>query len=332
MIIDRYFLLLLLIFIVNIKCDSDLYTTLNNDNEHLHESPSYKYSEEANENQFINISNLTLFNNNIFLLIISINIIPIILISFLIPMTILRRYQCLLTIFLSFTSGGLISDVFLRLLPYIILSYNHSIDSQSQPHIYYHHDNRAGLFILMGIFLSFIIEKFFRYFQNNNEQTYTTSSIMNLTNVLAYLFLLADILHNYTNSLTLCSIILTKSTINSTMIITKVIYEVLHIFYGYAILIYSGWTPAKAMQVQLLTGLSGSIICLVSLQFQSNIILQLWSNQIFLPIIVGIFIYISTVHIIPEVIGKNYGMKETILKINAFIISVLSIFYLRNYE
>ncbi|CAF1472820.1 unnamed protein product [Rotaria sordida] len=278
------------------------------------------------------MSNLTLFNNNIFLLIASINLIPIIIISFLIPITILRRYESLLTTFLSFASGGLTADVFLRLFPYIILSYNDSIDTQSQPPVYSDHDNRAGLFILVGIFLSLIIEKFFRYFQNDNEQTYTTPSIMNSTNILTYLFLLADILHNYTNSLTLCSIILMKSTIDSTTIITKVIYEVLHIFYGYAILIYGGWTLAKAMQFQLLTGLGGSIICLVSSQFQSNLILQLWSNQIFLPIIAGIFIYISTVHIIPEVIGNNYGIKETILKVNAFIISVLSIFYLQKYE
>jgi len=29
---------------------------------------------------------------------------------------------------------------------------------------------------------------------------------------------------------------------------TKVIYEVLHVFYGYAILIYSGWTSVKVNQ------------------------------------------------------------------------------------
>ncbi len=60
-------------------------------------------------------------------------------------------------------------------------------------------------------------------------------------NVLAYLFLLADVLHNYTNSLILSSIF----TMKSTVIITKIIYEVLHIFYGYTILIYSGWSSAK---------------------------------------------------------------------------------------
>jgi zinc transporter ZupT len=86
------------------------------------------------------------------------------------------------------------------------------------------------------------------------------------------------------------------------------------------------------MRYQLLTGLCGSILCLIVLQFQSNLIAQVWSNQIFLPILAGIFVYISTVHIIPEVMESNYGFKGTIFKVNAFIISGFIIFYLKNYE
>ncbi len=98
----------------------------------------------------------------LFLSIASINLIPIIIIFLLIPTKIFRRYQCSLRILLSFASGGLMGDVFLRLLPYIILSYNDSIDIDH----HHQHQSRAGLFILAGIFLSFIIEKFFRYFQS----------------------------------------------------------------------------------------------------------------------------------------------------------------------
>ncbi len=86
------------------------------------------------------------------------------------------------------------------------------------------------------------------------------------------------------------------------------------------------------MRYQLLTGLGSSIVCLLSLQFQSNITSQLWSNQIVLPIIAGIFIYISTVHIIPEVMRNTYGMKETIFKVITIIISVFIVFFLKKYE
>ncbi|CAF3119782.1 unnamed protein product [Rotaria socialis] len=331
MAIDIYCVLFLTIFIITIKCDSDVNVALNNDNQHLHESSSYKYSKQGNLQQFI-IMNIFSSFNNIFLMIISITLIPIIIIFFLISITTRRLHQSLLTIYLSFASGGLMADVFLRLLPSIILAYNDSFDTKSQSEVYHQHDNRAGLFILAGIFLSFIIEKVFQYLQSYNHEIYNESSTMNSTEILAYLFLLADILHNYTNSVTLCSIISMKSTINSAMLITKIIYELLHVFYGYNILIYSGKTLEKAMQYQLLTGLSGSILFLATLKFQSYLIVQLWSNQILLPIIAGIFIYISTVHLIPEVIGSDYGMKKTILKVNAFIVSVLCILYLKKYE
>jgi hypothetical protein len=150
--IGLYFLLVLTNLIRSIKCNSDLC------DEHLYESPVHKYSEQGNIKQFINMSDFSLFsnNNNILLSIISINIIPVIIIFFLIPINIFRRYEFLLTIFLSFASGGLMANVFLRLLPYI-----NSIEKQKQSH-----DDRIGLFILAGIFLSFIIEKFFRYFQS----------------------------------------------------------------------------------------------------------------------------------------------------------------------
>lgn len=108
------------------------------------------------------MNDLTLFTDNIFLLILSINLIPIIILFFSIPITLLRRYQNLLTIFLSFASGGLMADVFLRLLPYMVVSYKDSNRTHSESH----GDNRTGLVILVGIFLSFFIEKFVRHFQS----------------------------------------------------------------------------------------------------------------------------------------------------------------------
>jgi hypothetical protein len=166
MAIDLYVVLVVTILIIPIECNSDFFSILNSDDGHLHESAAYKYSQQGNIEPSINMSDFTLFKKNTFFSILSINLIPIILIFFLIPITILRRYQSLLTILLSFASGGLMADVFLRLLPFIILSYNDSIQTQSQSDVHHQHDNRAGLFILTGIFLSFIIEKVFRYLQS----------------------------------------------------------------------------------------------------------------------------------------------------------------------
>jgi zinc transporter ZupT len=86
------------------------------------------------------------------------------------------------------------------------------------------------------------------------------------------------------------------------------------------------------MQLQFLTRLIGSSLCLIVLQSQSHLTIELWSNQILIPIIAGLFVYISTVHIIPEVIENNFGLKGTILKVSTCTISVFIIFYLKKYE
>ncbi len=103
-----------------------------------------------------------LFTQKTFLLILLINLIPIIILFFLIPINLFRRHQSLLTVFLSFASGGLMADVFLRLLLYMIVSYKNPIES----HSHNHGDSRTGLVILLGIFLSFFTEKFFRHIQS----------------------------------------------------------------------------------------------------------------------------------------------------------------------
>jgi zinc transporter ZupT len=91
-------------------------------------------------------------------------------------------------------------------------------------------------------------------------------------------------------------------------------------------------SSAKAMRYQLLTGLIGSIFCLIGFQFQLKSIEQFWIDHLCLPIIAGVFVYICSAHIIPKVIDNNFGIKGTILKVGAFTISVSMIFYLNTYE
>ena len=88
----------------------------------------------------------------------------------------------------------------------------------------------------------------------------------------------------------------------------------------------------QAMRLQLFTGFLGSILCLISVEFQFNTAAQLWINQLFLPMIAGVSVYISTVHIIPAVIENNWGYKGMFLKVGAFTISVLIIFFLKKFE
>ncbi|UJR07635.1 hypothetical protein I4U23_011922 [Adineta vaga] len=310
------FLLIFNTFIISIKSSIDSNSVIYRQDEHAHELPSYRYSQQGNT-----MNDSILSDNSIILLF---HLILMITIFLLIPlMIILRQCQSILPIFLSFTAGGLIADVFLRILPNVILFYKNSLETPNQ------HDNRAGLFVLIGIFLSLVIEKYLRHLQRNHEsQTNPTSS----NTIVSILFLLSTILYTLKNNLKLSSILMKNSIFDSTLMITNIIYDVLHVFYGYTILIYCGWTFTKAMRYQLLTRLTSLIICLINLQSQSNIITRIISYHIFLPLTAGLFIYITTVHIMPELIVNTQRIKGTVLRVHAFTISILIVFCLKQYE
>ena len=86
------------------------------------------------------------------------------------------------------------------------------------------------------------------------------------------------------------------------------------------------------MRYLLLTTMISSIVYALSIQFQSYTNIQNWSNQILSPIIAGILVYISTVHIIPKVMKNNQGTKATVLKVVASVTGVLIVLSLKQYE
>ncbi|CAF1609953.1 unnamed protein product [Adineta ricciae] len=279
--------------------------------EHSHKLASYKQS----------LQSYTM-NDSILLF----NIVHIIIIFLLIPLVIiLRRSSFFLSIFLSFTAGGFMANIFLRLLPDFI---NLSGITNQQQH------NRAGCFILMGVFFSFGIEKFLRHLQrtlllnSHDEQT----DFMTSANTLIFLVLLTNVLHNFTNNLDTPLTFINRSIFDLTEATIKISFEILHVLYGYIIFLNCGWTPTKAMRYFLLTAMISSIVCVSSVQFQSYTNVQNWSNQILSPIMAGTLIYISTVHIIPKVMKNNQGTKTTLLKAVASIMSVFIVLSLKQYE
>ena len=86
------------------------------------------------------------------------------------------------------------------------------------------------------------------------------------------------------------------------------------------------------MRYLLLTTIMSSIVFASTVQFQPYTNVQNWSNQILSPIVTGTLVYISTVHIIPNVMKNNQGMKTTLLKAVALVMSVLIVLSLQQYE
>ncbi|CAH1786290.1 unnamed protein product [Owenia fusiformis] len=100
---------------------------------------------------------------------------PILILLF-IPLENTPEYEPLLKILLSFASGGLLGDAFLHLIPHAMTPHGPADGDHSHSHGHSHgegeghvHDMSVGLWVLAGIIVFLIIEKFVRYVKGHSH-------------------------------------------------------------------------------------------------------------------------------------------------------------------
>ena len=156
------------------------------------ESPQFKYSKEANQKFQKVTENMNTKSDgsdrfyvflNAFSSTFLISIAPFIILFF-IPLENTRQHQPFLKVLLSFASGGLLGDAFLHLIPHALLAQqaikarkntgSENVHSHGHGHGYSYgsscmhshehldHDISIGLWVLIGILVFLIIEKFIR--------------------------------------------------------------------------------------------------------------------------------------------------------------------------
>lgn len=176
------------------------------------ESPSYKYSKEANEiylnkhhhhsghshdhehdhKQDYKHSRLSPANqkdhNDIILRAVGSTLIisaaPFFILFF-VPLDNTKQRESLLKILLSFASGGLLGDAFLHLIPHALVPHFHeSSETHSHSHHHdhsheehgHHHDMSVGLCVLLGIIVFLIVEKAVRIIKGNHSHSHDYKS------------------------------------------------------------------------------------------------------------------------------------------------------------
>lgn len=187
---------------------------------HYHdESPSFKYSKEANEmylekqhsiyhNEIIHqhkheddnydhqqksvLSERT-YNEVIFRATASTLIISAapFLILFFVPLDNTKESEPLLKILLSFASGGLLGDAFLHLIPHALVPHTHLSSEEVHSHSHSHnqgdeesehgHDMSVGLCVLLGIIMFLIVEKAVRIIKTDHGHIHVHNVTENLS-------------------------------------------------------------------------------------------------------------------------------------------------------
>ena len=196
---------------------------------------------------------------------------------------------------IGFSTGALLGDVFIHMLPEMAEEENFR--------------NRL-LLILVGILLSFIIEKVIHWrhchcsglpLQDDRHHVHPMG-VMNLV---------GDGIHNFIDGALIAGSFLVSTPIGIATTIAVILHEIPQEIGDFAILLYSGFTRRKALFFNLLSGcvaIVGTI--LVLLTAKTLPLAGAW----LLPIAAGNFLYIAGSDLIPE-LHKDARISRALLQL-----------------
>lgn len=205
----------------------------------------------------------------------------------------------------AFAIGSLLGAAFFDILPEIAESENKNIFS----------------YVLLGILLFFIMERYIHWHHCHNgncEKTYQREPA-------TYLNLIGDAFHNFVDGALIAASFMVSIPIGIVTTFAIVAHEIPQELSDFAILIHGGFSKKKALIFNFLSSLTAIFGVIVTFLFAKNVEGLI---PIILAIAAGGFIYIATADLIPEIHKEN--KKENIvtqslaLALGAIIIFILT--------
>ncbi|MFH2020459.1 MAG: ZIP family metal transporter [archaeon] len=208
----------------------------------------------------------------------------------------LKRF---LLFMVSFSTGALLGDTFIHLLPEVIGEAGFTLE--------------VSFSLLGGILIFFILEKFICW-----RHCHIPTS-KHHPHPLATMNLVGDGLHNLIDGMVIAGSFLADARIGITTTIAVILHEIPQEISDFGVLLHSGMSEKKAIWFNFLSALTavvGAIAVLMIGANQENITLFL------LPFTAGGFIYIAASDLIPELHKETEPSKSMV----QFIGIVLGIF------
>ncbi|MFA6078816.1 MAG: ZIP family metal transporter [Candidatus Omnitrophota bacterium] len=209
----------------------------------------------------------------------------------------------LLILLIGFSAGGLIGGAFLNLLPE---SLEHCRDIRE-----------VFVYVIAGFILFFILEKYLFWRHCHDDKC----SIHTFT----YMNLVGDAVHNFADGLVIGASFLADINLGVVTTIAIIFHEIPQEIGEFGVLIYGGFTRAKALFYNFLSALTAVVGTLVGYYFAHTVT---GFSNIIMPIAAGGFIYISCCDLIPE-IHKQKDIRKSGLSMIAFVVGILLIYFMK---
>lgn len=195
----------------------------------------------------------------------------------------------------SFSTGALLGNVFLHLIPEVI-----------------EHDQSKLVWVLLGILLSFVIEKFIHWRHCHDIECATH------VHPVGPLVIIGDATHNILDGILIATAYLISIPVGISTTIAVLLHEIPQELGDFAVLIHSGMSKGKALLCNFLSALTAFVgvgIVLGASQSIAGIELVL------LPLAAGNFLYIAGSDLIPE-LHKDTRLKGAVIQLIMMIIGI----------
>ncbi len=209
------------------------------------------------------------------------------------------RLKKILIYLISFSAGALIGDAFIHLLP-------EAVEEGEGFSV------MISLYTILGIMISFIIEKFIHWRHCHMPITKEHK------HPFAWMNLFGDSIHNFIDGLIIGAAYLVNIQVGIATTIAVILHEIPQEIGDFGVLVHGGFSTKKAIFLNFITALTAIIGTIAVLTFGAH-----FANiSLFLvPFAAGNFIYIASTDLIPE-LHKETSISKSIFQLIWFIFGI----------
>ena len=214
------------------------------------------------------------------------------------------KLKKILLYMVSFSAGALFGDVFIHLLPEAVEEVGFGLN--------------ISIYIMFGIGLSFIIEKFIHWRHchiHDSKEHIHPFAMMNLY---------GDAVHNFIDGMIIAASYLVSVPVGIATTLAVILHEIPTEIGDFGVLLHGGFSKGKALFYNFVTALTavvGAVVSLLISSYVENITIFL------IPFAAGSFIYIAGSDLIPE-LHKEVEVKKSLMQFVAIVLGVLVMFLL----
>lgn len=210
--------------------------------------------------------------------------------------------------FIGLAVGALLGGSFIHILP----------ETLNNPKI----GDKAGLAIIIGIFIFFVMEKFLHWHHHGDD--HQNKKI----HPVGKLILFSDGVHNLIDGIIIGTSFLIDFHIGLAATIAVILHEIPQEIGDFAVLLHAGYSRKRALWLNFVSALMAVVGVIISLALGN--ITESFVDYC-LPIAAGGFIYVAVADLIPE-LHKNKTLKNSLIQIFMGFIGVFTMYLLVFFE